>query len=186
MGRTATLPLRHIPKFCQECGHPIPSEERDRYTHPFKCSNPAGSHLIFVSPKPVAVHILLVRLADGELGVALGRRGLEYEVAYGKWALPGGFIEAETGQEAAIGEFWEELRVDVSEVQTQHVDECYDASTHCSIHFYAGLWPYAQLPELQATKESSEVQICPVNALPNDLAFPYQPDIIRRAASQYR
>jgi len=141
--------------------------------------------LTFVSPNPVAVHILFVRLGGSRFGVALGRRGLKHEAAYGKWALPGGFTEAETGVEAAIAEFKEELMVDVSRVRVRHVDEHYDPDTFCAIHFYAGLWPEVDPPKLQVTRESSEVQICPIATLPADLAFPYQADIIRSAIRHF-
>jgi ADP-ribose pyrophosphatase YjhB (NUDIX family) len=187
MSRLAIIPLNKIPSFCPTCGHPVPEEERRRQTIPFKCSNPniPKPHLIFLSPNPVAAHILFVRLSEGGLGVALGRRGLSYEVAFGKWALPGGFTEAETGAEAAVSEFKEELNVDVSDISVRHVAEYYDPNTFCAIHFYAGLWPHAEPPKLEITRESSEVQICPVSSLPDDLAFPYQADVIRKAAELF-
>lgn len=184
MSRLAIIPPNRIPYFCPycDCGHPVLEVERSRQTHPFRCSNPEKPHLIFVSPNPVAVHILFVRLENGSLGVALGRRNLRHEVAYGMWALPGGYTEAETGAQAAVSEFMEELKVDVSGVPIRHVNEHYDPSTFCAIHFYAGIWPHEQLPELHVTRESSEVMLCPIHALPTDLAFPYQAEIILEAA----
>jgi len=180
----AIIPFSKIPKFCPFCAHPVPEEERQRQTHPFLCSNTAipKPHQIFVSPLPVAVHILLVRLDDGRLGVCLGRRGLVYEIAFGKWALPGGYIEGETGEEAAIHEFGDEVGVDVSTVLLQHVAERYDPATFCSLHFYAGIWPHSDPPELQITEETTETMICPIDELPEDMAFPYQKEIIIEAA----
>lgn len=189
MSRLAIIPDARIPYYCpyKDCGHPIAEEERARKTHPFRCSNPMleRPHLIFISPNPVSVHMLFVRLPDGRLGVCMGRRGLKHEPAYGKWSLPSGFIEAETGFEAALDEFREELLVDISNIPVEHVAEYYDASTFCSLHFYAGLWPQAEPPPLQITRESSEVKIFPFDELPEDLAFSYQAEIIRRVAAQH-
>lgn len=188
MSRLAVIPDARIPHFCpfKNCGHPILEAERSRQTHPFRCSNPEleKPHLIFVSPNPVSVHMLFVPLPDGRLGVCMGRRGLSYEVAYGKWSLPSGFIEAETGFEAAVDEFHEELLVDVSGVPLEHVAEHYDANTFCSLHFYAGLWPHTEPPQLQITRESSEVNTFPLNELPEDMAFPYQAEIVLRVAAE--
>jgi ADP-ribose pyrophosphatase YjhB (NUDIX family) len=189
VSRIAIIPDARIPHFCpfKDCGHPISETERARRTHPFRCSNTQieKPHVIFISPNPVSVHMLFVRLPDGRLGVCFGRRGLSYEVAFGKWSLPSGFIEAETGFEAAIDEFNEELRVDVSGIPVEHVAEHYDPDTFCSLHFYAGFWPHAEPPQLQTTKESSEVNIFPIDELPDNLAFPYQKAIILRVAERF-
>jgi 8-oxo-dGTP pyrophosphatase MutT (NUDIX family) len=189
MSRLAIIPLHRIPKYCPECGTAFPDSERVRQTHPFVCDRPHGSdgkrYLHFISPQPVSVHILFVRLVSGGLGVVMGRRGLEYEVAFRKWALPGGFIEAETGAEAALDEFREELGVDVSSVPIEHVAERYDSSTFCSIHFYAGLWQHPVPPQLQCTRETLETGIFPIDQLPIDLAFPYQAEIIQKAALRF-
>ncbi|WP_338849503.1 NUDIX hydrolase [Massilia sp. W12] len=97
-------------KFCSECAHPVEllvpeGDNRPRYV----CAQCATIH--YQNPKMVIGSIPIWEEA-GEVAVLLCRRAIEPR--YGKWTLPGGFMENnETTWAAAIRETQEESGADV-------------------------------------------------------------------------
>ncbi len=181
------IPMNKIPKFCQYCGHPLREEERLRQIQPFPCSNPdlTKPHEIWVSPNPVAVHILLIDLPDNRTGVPFGLRSVREDPGFGKWSLPGGFVGCETARRAAVRELGEEFGVEINEIDALFLTDYYDAVTHCVNLFHASRWPQREPPKLEAKAENKLVRIFTLDDLPKDLAFPYQERMVMEAVAQH-
>lgn len=94
-------------KFCSECGGPLTirvpeGENRERH-----CCD-ACDIVHYLNPKVVAGCV-----ATWEDKVLLCRRAIEPR--YGRWTLPGGFMENdETTEQAAVRETWEEATASVT------------------------------------------------------------------------
>lgn len=89
--------MRH--SHCHECGSAYGADQ-DKF--PKSCS--ACGHVKHMNPTPVAV--CLVPCEDGVLGV---RRGIAPKI--GEMALPGGFVDMETPEQACSRELLEETGV---------------------------------------------------------------------------
>jgi ADP-ribose pyrophosphatase YjhB (NUDIX family) len=95
------------PGFCPRCGAAMraPRDGESGHLHCTGCDRPH-----WTNPIPVA-GILLVR--DGR--ILLTRRSEEMSQGAGRWAFPGGFVEAgESAEEAAVRETREEANVDAT------------------------------------------------------------------------
>lgn len=86
---------------------------------PNRCLNVDGQEY-WISRSVTVLGIIIV--TDGEQGyVPLGRRGTALPDEVGKWGLPGGYLDFdETVGEALIREVWEELGLNLLELQTSY------------------------------------------------------------------
>ncbi|MGD1853455.1 MAG: NUDIX domain-containing protein [Leptolyngbyaceae cyanobacterium] len=71
--------------------------------------------------RSVTVLAVLVVICDGSAYVPLNKRGPDLPSEVGKWCLAGGYLDYdETIGGAVMREVWEELGLDLQELQTQH------------------------------------------------------------------
>jgi 8-oxo-dGTP diphosphatase len=151
--------------FCLLCGTPLEArhqEDRDRPT----C--PACGFIHYLDPK-VAVAVIL---GDAD-GVLLGRRRID--PGSGLWSFPAGYVNrGEVLEEAAVREVLEELGLAVH--LTGLVGVYSERGEPVVLVVYAG--------EVQAGEarpdghEVSEVRRFALDALPDDLAFPHDRQVL--------
>ena len=71
--------------------------------------------------RSVTVLAILVFVLDGQVHVPLNKRGPELPSEVGKWCLSGGYLDYdETIGGAVMREVWEELGLDLQELQANH------------------------------------------------------------------
>jgi 8-oxo-dGTP diphosphatase len=151
--------------YCLHCGTPLEArlqEDRDRPT----C--PACGFIHYLDPK-VAVAVIL----GDEDGVLLGRRRID--PGSGSWSFPAGYVNrGEVLEEAAVREVLEELGLAVR--LTGLVGVYSERGEPVVLVVYAG--------EVQAGEarpdghEVSEVRRFALDALPADLAFPHDRQVL--------
>jgi ADP-ribose pyrophosphatase YjhB (NUDIX family) len=91
--------MNRLPKFCPQCGGLLNLEQRDGRMRP-SCA--ACGRIVYLNPAPSVAAILF---REGR--VLLVKRNVE--PGYGRWCLPGGFVELdETLEQAVIREVAEE------------------------------------------------------------------------------
>lgn len=141
---------------------------------PFRCIN---GHEEWFSPKPVAVAILRVGPT-----IVLVQRAIAPKI--GDWCLPGGFVQrGETFVAAAARELFEETGISVPIPNFMYLCEAAVMEAGVNLVFFVAFWPDGvPLPPLEHDDESFAVMTCPVNALPEKMAFPTHVDAIRKAA----
>ena len=147
-------------KFCSQCGDnlilKIP-EDDDR--NRFVCST--CEHIHYQNPR-----IIVCTLPYHDDRVMLCKRAIEPR--YGKWTLPGGFMENdETTHEGALRETWEEAR---ARVNIDHLYSYYSLPHINQVHFFFR----SKLLDLnyKAGKESLEVEMFRETEIPwEEIAF---------------
>jgi ADP-ribose pyrophosphatase YjhB (NUDIX family) len=151
--------------FCLECGTALEArhhEDRDRPT----C--PSCGFIHYLDPK-VAVAVIL----GDDTGVLLGRRCID--PGSGLWSFPAGYVNrGEVLEEAAIREVLEELGVAVR--LTGLVGVYSHRGEAVVLIVYAGTIEAGD-PRPDG-HEVSEVRRFAVDALPNDLAFPHDRQVL--------
>lgn len=101
-----THPLKVL-KYCPKCASPEFEKSGEKS---LKCKN-CGFHLFINSSAAVAALV-----SDPEEKLMLVKRGIEPH--YGKYDLPGGFVDpGETAEEAVVRELYEELGLKVKELE---------------------------------------------------------------------
>jgi ADP-ribose pyrophosphatase YjhB (NUDIX family) len=146
--------------YCLQCGTPLElrlQEDRQRPT----CPNCGFIH--YLDPK-VAVAVVL---GDSD-GVLLGRRRID--PGSGRWSFPAGYVNrGEVLEEAAEREVFEELGLVVR--LTGLVGAYSERGAPVVLIVYAGRIVSGE-PSPDG-REVSEVRRFPLDALPDDLAFPH-------------
>jgi len=179
------LPHSH----CHFCG--IPYDATQLALKHRTCSS--CCKICYRNPLPVAVVLLPV-----DTGLLLIRRNNQQEQGYGKWALPGGFVEiGETAQEAAARELFEEtdIRVSSSELEAFHAASAPPSlSTLLLVFFVRSLrYPPLRAADLVPFRLNSEVSerriLLPGEwrsnaAVRADIAFDTHADAIERFFSR--
>jgi ADP-ribose pyrophosphatase YjhB (NUDIX family) len=155
----------HAHGFCPLCGTQLEAqhqEDRDRPT----C--PSCGFIHYLDPK-VAVAVVL----GDERGVLLGRRGID--PASGLWSFPAGYVNrGEILEEAALREVLEELGLVVR--LTGLVGVYSERGEPVVLVVYAGQIEAGEpVPD---GREVSEVRWFPLDALPADLAFPHDRQVL--------
>jgi ADP-ribose pyrophosphatase YjhB (NUDIX family) len=151
--------------YCLVCGTPLEGrhhEDRERPT----C--PSCGFIHYLDPK-VAVAVVL----GDETGVLLGRRCID--PGSGLWSFPAGYVNrGEVLEEAAVREVLEELGLAIT--LTGVVGVYSERGEPVVLVVYAG--------EIEAGephpdgREVSEVRRFPLDALPDDLAFPHDRQVL--------
>ena len=148
--------------FCVECGSPLqPRSIEGRELEACDCG-----YVLWRDPKVVTM--VVVETADGT-GIVAGRRAIE--PGYGRWCLPGGFVnDDEHPAASAARECWEEIGVEVEIVRLLGVYHIPKPAAPSMI----GLGYVGRLragARAQAGAEMLEVAVFDAGALP-ELAFP--------------
>ena len=151
--------------YCARCGTPLVlrrQEDRDRPTCP-QCG-----FIVYLDPK-VAVAVLV---GDGER-VLLGRRAID--PGSGLWSFPAGYVNrGEVLEEAAVREVFEELSIVVR--LTGLVGVYSEAGQAVILVVYSG---EIVSGDAQADgHEVTEVRTFSLDALPPDLAFPHDREVL--------
>ena len=151
--------------FCLQCGTALEArhqEDRERPT----C--PACGYIHYLDPK-VAVAVVLGD--DG--GVLLGKRGID--PGAGLWSFPAGYVNrGEVLEEAAVREVLEELGLTIR--LTGLVGVYSEHASPVVLVVYAGEIVAGQ-PEPDG-REVREVRRFALDALPDDLAFPHDRQVL--------
>ncbi|PZR69519.1 MAG: NUDIX hydrolase [Candidatus Dormiibacter spiritus] len=148
--------------FCLNCG--IPLEPQTREGREVEGCQRCG-FVLWHDPKVVTV--VVVENDRGEL--VLGRRGID--PGYGRWCLPGGFVnDDEDPAEAAARECWEEVcaHIDITRLLNVYHVAKEDAPSLIGIAYSARLRE-GEIP--QPGEEMLEVAAFATDVLP-ELAFP--------------
>ncbi|MGH8875957.1 MAG: NUDIX domain-containing protein [Stackebrandtia sp.] len=128
---------------------------------------PSCQETTWANPIPVSVTLLPVTDTGGSTKLVVVRRSIS--PGFGRWALPGGYIElGETWQQAAVRELWEESRIvaDAADVRLFDVDQ---AVTTVQIFALLPARPLGELPRSEATEEAFGWDLLDG---PTELAFP--------------
>ncbi len=135
----------------------------------------------------LAADIVIFTIKDAELKVLLIKRG--HGEFTGKWALPGGFIDAgETLHQAVIRELREETRIKVpapvlagSIVSEKVFDDPHRSSRGRTIThaFYIELSPDTSLPKVRGGDDASHAQWVPLASLDPRQMYEDHYDIIQ-------
>jgi ADP-ribose pyrophosphatase YjhB (NUDIX family) len=147
-------------RFCPRCaGRLAPSIMKEGADPRPAC--PACGFILYLNPRLAACTITSL---DG--GMVLARRGIHPE--YGKWTLPGGFVErGESLPEAAVRETFEEVKVRVSLTGILDVYSFPGSDTVVAVYAADVL---SGRPE--PGEETTEVQVFPPEGIPwDELAF---------------
>jgi 8-oxo-dGTP diphosphatase len=155
----------------------------------------------WVSRSITVLAVLIVAIAN-QAYVPLGLRGLALPDEIGKWGLPGGYLDYdETAGEAVIREVWEELGLNLLELQTLHqwygsLEQPYYVSSepirkqNVTLRFplLFILEETCELPKLQPQVPKDEVAqtawVSLEEALRMDLAFGHQ-EVIQHGLDGY-
>lgn len=129
---------------------------------------------------PIPVAVVLVPVADGLLVV---RRSIE--PGFGRWALPGGFLEVgEPWQVGAAREVVEETGIVVPPASLEIVEVHSTEDTRLLLLFCAPRgWSLPALPDFTATDEVSEIEVL---RAPAELAFPLHTAVSGRYLARLR
>lgn len=113
-------------------------------------------------PRPsVTADIVVMTLYKGTLAVLMIKRGGHPEK--GKWALPGGFLQA--GEESAEQAAYRELREETGIAETRlrqlatFSDPCRDPRTHVISIAYTALVPEGQMPLFTAGDDAADAAL---------------------------
>jgi mutator protein MutT len=149
--------------FCPRCGGALRELSRGESGHA-RCRACGSPH--WENPKPVA-GILIVR----EGRVLLTRRDAGLERGAGRWAFPGGFVEAgETAEEAALRETREEAGLDAAIIGIVGRPHSIRDPAQLVIVYRGEAGPSA---EARAGLEVSELRWFAAGAIPwDEIAFP--------------
>lgn len=158
------MPTYRKDSYCSYCGHPYAAAQR----WPRECRH--CGQISYRNPLPVSV--VLLPVGDGLLAV---RRA--HEPAYGKLALPGGFIELpESWQEAGARELHEETGIEVAP-ESLTLLRAHSAPDGTLLLFgLAPAYAEADLPPFTPTAEASERVVL---AEPAELAFSLHTLVVR-------
>jgi len=116
--------------------------------------------------------VVLLPIGDGVMAV---RRGIE--PGRGKWALPGGFMDAgELWQEAASRELFEETGVTIPADEFRHFATWGAKGNPGYLLVFSVAPPLPRLPQLAANEEVLELGMFDA---PQELAFPLHTRAIR-------
>src|ERR1700682_1974892 len=152
--------------YCLVCGTPLEArrhEDRDRPT----C--PSCGYIHYLDPK-IAVAVIL----GDDHGVLLGRRCVDPRS--GLWSFPAGYVNrGEVLEEAAVREVLEEFGVAVR--LTGLVGVYSELGEPVVLVVYAGEVEAGGTPRADG-QEVSEVQRFKLGALPDDLAFPHDRQVL--------
>ena len=156
-------------KYCSVCGsltvRKVPEgDNRERYC----CENCGAIH--YTNPKVI---VGTVPVLDNS--VLLCKRAIEPR--YGKWTLPGGFLEnGETLEEGAFRETLEETN---TEVEMRHLYGIFNVPQINQVFmFYLST---VLKEDFSETSESLEVQLFKEEEIPwDELAFPYIPILLKK------
>ncbi len=150
--------------------------------------------------RSVTVLAILVVIYNGKAYVPLNKRGPDLPSEVGKWCLAGGYLDYdETIGGAVVREVWEELGLDLTEIQAKHrLEGSLDQpslvfseprrSQNVTMHYplMVFLSQGAELPKLTPQVSTGEVTdvgwFTLDKALEMELAFNHQ-DILRRCLS---
>jgi 8-oxo-dGTP diphosphatase len=151
--------------YCLRCGTPLElrrQEDRDRPT----C--PACGFIHYLDPK-IAVAVIL----GDDHGVLLGRRCVD--PSSGRWSFPAGYVNrGEVLEDAAAREVLEEFGVAVR--LTGLIGVYSEPGEAVVLVVYAGEVESGKLhPD---GREVSELQLFRLDALPDDLAFPHDRQVL--------
>lgn len=151
--------------YCFRCGTPlVPRIQEDRS----RPTCPACGFIVYLDPK-VAVAVLV---GDGER-VLLGRRAID--PGSGLWSFPAGYVNrGEVLQEAAIREVLEELGIVVR--LTGLIGVYSEAGEPVVLVVYSGEIVSGE-PQADG-HEVTEVRNFRLDALPTDLAFPHDRQVL--------
>ena len=153
--------------YCPECGNTIGLVEVEQ-TYMLKCSTCKAEY--YFDPKVSAVCALI---SDNQ--VLLIKRG--NEPGYGKWSLPGGYVDrSEKVEDAVIREIREETGLRIEDITLLGVY----SSTGSPVIVIAYL-TRASSGHITPNHEVLECGFFDLNTLP-ELAFPRDEEIIRLAA----
>ena len=162
-------------KYCSVCGSltvkKIPegdNRERDY------CENCGTIH--YSNPK-----IIVGTVPSKDSEVLLCKRGIEPR--YGKWTLPGGFLE--NGETTSEGAFRETLEETNTEVEMGHLYGIFNVPQINQVFmFYLSK---VTKNDFSATSESLEVQFFKEEEIPwDELAFPYIPILLKKIFSDMK
>ena len=161
-------------KFCSVCGSlnvkKIPEgDNRERYC----CENCGAIH--YSTPK-----IIVGTVSVKEDSILLCKRGIEPR--YGKWTLPGGFLEnGETVSEGAFRETFEETNTKVE------MGELYAIFNVPQINQVYMLYLAEVIKDdYSSTSESLDVKLFNEKEIPwDELAFPFVPIVLRKFFSDH-
>lgn len=158
-------------QFCPHDGSPLKLTQDDHGIARPHC--PVCDFIDYDNPKPCAGALIV---KDGKL--LLAKRGCE--PFKGMWDLPGGFVEAdESAEQATIREIREETHLDIRITgYIGSVPDAYGDSPVTTLNFYY----LADLigGEMQPASDVTELKWFPVDAIPEELAFPHQAPIIAK------
>lgn len=158
-------------KFCKFCG-----EEHTATAYPLECGSCKTT--TWFSPSPVAVILQSVLGRDGRYGVLLGRRNIE--PGKGKWALPGGFVDASdlTAQAAAARELFEETGFTVEDPDAMTISHTFSDGRHFLI-FVENLNHITEEEVETKFVPNSECEEVMIAYEPVDLCFPAHTEALR-------
>jgi ADP-ribose pyrophosphatase YjhB (NUDIX family) len=154
-------------RFCPLCGGGLEKKQiKDQEPDRLVCSS--CSFVFYLDPKVAAVTVTLF-----EEQIVLVKRAIS--PGYGKWVIPGGFVDrGETLEEAAVRETREETNLQVQIISLLNVYS-YPGNTVVVAAYLAQV--VAGVPE--ALDETLEVGLFPYTKIPwSDLAFPSTRDAL--------
>jgi ADP-ribose pyrophosphatase YjhB (NUDIX family) len=146
---------------CSYCGTAFPGG----LPWPRTCGH--CKNISYLNPLPVVV-VLVPVLASSEVGLVMIRRGLG--PGTGKWALPGGFVDAgETWQEAAAREVREETGIILDDKTIREFRLCSAPDDTLLIFCSSGPVPEEDISPFVPCLEARERRIASMP--PEDMAF---------------
>lgn len=160
-------------RYCPYCGTPLEIRERFQRLRPV-C--PACGFVYFCDPK-----VAVIAMITWENHVLLVRRGVEPEL--GKWALPGGYMDADEMPEAALArELAEEVGI---AVELDKLLEIFPMAgpnqrNRGIVLVYAGRPAARDLAPLDSRDDVWEAEWFRADALPDNLAFESTVSLLRQ------
>jgi 8-oxo-dGTP diphosphatase len=155
-------------RFCPLCGGGL-EKRRIKSQEPERLVCRHCNFVYYLDPKVAAVTVTLV-----DKRIVLVKRSIS--PGYGKWVIPGGFVDrGETLEEAAIRETLEETNLKVRIISLLNVYS-YPGSTVIVVAYQAEA--VSGVPA--ACDESLELTLCPYEEIPwSELAFPSTRDALK-------